>query len=161
SGGIDSSSIVAVMSRIDPRRHRTFSIGYESPENELEYARTVARHWATDHQEICLTASAFRDALPDVVWHMDEPVADAPSIPLYYLSKFARGTVTVVLSGEGADEVFGGYPTYNRMLIFDHINQAPFARQFGQAFERWAPPGKIRKYGSMLGRPLESRYRSA
>jgi asparagine synthase (glutamine-hydrolysing) len=92
---------------------------------------------------------------------MDEPVADAPSIPFYFLSEFASKKVTVALSGEGADEIFGGYPTYKRMLLFDRLNRLPLAGHVGRAFDRWAPAGKLRKNAAMLGQSLESRYRSA
>jgi asparagine synthase (glutamine-hydrolysing) len=161
SGGIDSSSIVAMASRANGRPLKTFSIGYDSGESELNYARVVAEHCRTEHREIRLTASHFRDLLPNIVWHMDEPIADAPSVALFCLSQLARGEVTVALSGEGSDEILGGYPTYNRMLAFDQINRLPFMRLAGRAFERWAPAGKLRKNGSMLGLPLQSRYRTA
>jgi len=92
---------------------------------------------------------------------MDEPVADPPAIPLYCLSELASQKVTVALSGEGADEIFGGYPTYSRMLLFDHLNRLPLTGAAGRAFARWAPAGKLRKNGAMLGQPLESRYRTA
>jgi asparagine synthase (glutamine-hydrolysing) len=149
------------VSRLGRRNVQTFSVGYDSPESELDYARTVAAHCKTEHHEVLLTASDFRDRLPNVVWHMDEPLADAPSIPLLSLSEFARTKVTVALSGEGADEVFGGYPTYNRMLAIDTVNHLPGMRILGHAFRKLAPPGKLRKNGSMLGRPLKSRYRTA
>ena len=161
SGGIDSSSVVAMAAKITGQRLTTFSIGYDSSESELKYARVVAKHCATEHHEVLLTPSDFRDVLPQIVWHMDEPVADAPSIALFYLAKLAREKVKVVLSGEGSDEILGGYPTYNRMLALDRINRLPLMRLAGQAFKRWAPPGKLRKNGSMLGLPLESRYRTA
>src|SRR5262249_15568688 len=87
SGGLDSSSIVALMSRLNSGVHKAFSIGYDSRESELNYAQMVAQHCGADYHETRLTAAAFRDGLSDVVWHMDEPVADAPSVALYYLSK--------------------------------------------------------------------------
>src|SRR5215475_2869473 len=161
SGGLDSSSIVALMSRLHLGGRKAFSIGYDSRESELDYARVAAQHCGAEYHEIRLAPSQFRDALSDVAWHMDEPVADAPSVALYHLSKYARREVKVALGGDGADEVFGGYPAYNRMLMVDRLNRAPFARLAGRVFENFAPPGKIRKNGEMLGRPLESRYRTA
>jgi asparagine synthase (glutamine-hydrolysing) len=153
SGGIDSSSVVALMRRVGVQDIETFSIGYDSTESELGYAKLVADRYHTDHYELRLTPSGFRDILPKIVWHMDEPVADAPSIPLYYLSQFARQRVTVALSGEGSDEIFSGYNIYNIMLAFEKANRIPFARAAGALAER-----RARKYGSMLGQPLESRY---
>jgi asparagine synthase (glutamine-hydrolysing) len=161
SGGLDSSSIVALMSQLNLNGYKAFSIGYDSRESELEYARVVAEHCGAEYHEIRLTPLEFRDNLTNVAWHMDEPVADAPAVALYCLSKYARREVTVALAGDGADEVFGGYPAYNRMLMLDHINQVPFARLAGRVFETFAPAGKIRKNGAMLGQPLESRYRAA
>jgi len=147
------------MSRVGTEDINTFSVGYDSAESELEYARIVAKHCRTVHHEIELTASAFADGFPSIVWHLDEPLADESAIPLYYLSRFAREKVTVVLSGEGADEIFGGYPMYSRMLTIDRVNQLPMMRFAGRAFERWTPSVKLRKNAAMLGRPLESRYR--
>jgi asparagine synthase (glutamine-hydrolysing) len=161
SGGIDSSAVVAVMRRIGVRDIKTFSVGYDSRESELDYARMVAQHCGTEHHEVRVTPARFSEIFPRMTWHMDEPVADPASIPLFSLSEFARQNVTVALSGEGADEIFGGYPIYWRMLAVERINRVPFSRFVGRAFERWAPPGKLRKNGAMLGRPLESRYRSA
>jgi asparagine synthase (glutamine-hydrolysing) len=160
SGGVDSSSVVATMSRLGVRKLRTFSIGYESPESELQFARIVATRYATEHKEVHLTPSAFVECLPEIAWHMDEPIADAPAIPLFCLSRVASEEVSVALSGEGADEIFGGYPAYRRNLWFDRVNRLPFSRVAGQVFERFAPDGKLRKNGSMLGRPLEKRYRT-
>jgi asparagine synthase (glutamine-hydrolysing) len=80
SGGLDSSSLVSVMSRLGIQDLQTFSVGYDAPESELEYARLVASHCGTNHHEFVLTPSRFRDLLSKIVWHMDEPVADAPSI---------------------------------------------------------------------------------
>ncbi len=161
SGGLDSSAIVAIMSQLGVANIQTFSIGYNSAESELDYAQIVARHFKTEHHELRLSPSTFRDRIPNVVRSMDEPVADAPSIPLYCLSEFAKTKVTVALSGEGSDEILGGYPTYNRMLNFDRINRLPLAGLAGRLLERILPAGKVRKNIGMLGRPLESRYRSA
>src|SRR5262249_36122302 len=136
------------------------SIGYDAPESELTYARMAAEQFKTEHYEMRLTHTAFRDSLPNVVWHMDEPVADAPSVPFYFVSKFARSECTVALCGEGADEILAGYPMYNRMLLIDRLNRLPGSHLVGRCLERWAPDGKFKKHGAMLGRPLESRYRA-
>ena len=158
SGGLDSSCVVGLMARIGVREIKTFSIGYDGPESELDYARVVAKHFHTDHHELHLTPEAFRDILPRIVWYMDEPVGDTASIPLYYLAQFARRKVTVALSGEGSDEIFAGYPIYNRMLGFEAVNRIPLAGLGGWALGRMAGDNKVRKYAEMLGRPLESRY---
>jgi len=158
SGGIDSSVVVGMMARLGVSDIKTFSVGYDSPESELAYARTVADHFHTDHHELHLTPVAFRDVLPKIAWHMDEPVGDTASIPLYYLAQFARQKVTVALSGEGSDEIFGGYPIYRRMLGFETANRVPLARVAGKMLGGLSGDTKVKKYADMLGRPLEWRY---
>jgi len=157
SGGLDSSCVVALMSQLGAIS-KTFSIGYNSAESELTYARIVADHFQTEHHELFLDSRTFRDFLPAIVWHMDEPVGDPASIPLYFLSQFARKSVTVVLSGEGSDEIFAGYPIYGRMLDFENYNRMPFVRRLSQVASRRLPDNKFKKYVDMLGQPLERRY---
>jgi asparagine synthase (glutamine-hydrolysing) len=89
---------------------------------------------------------------------MDEPVGDTASIPLFYLAQFARRSVTVALSGEGSDELFGGYPIYPRMQALSRFNRIPGVGLFGSALAAVAGDTKVRKYADMLGRPLEWRY---
>lgn len=158
SGGLDSSCVVGLMAKLGVRDIKTFSIGYDSPVSELDYARIVADHFHTDHHELRLSAVEFSATLPKIVWYMDEPVGDPASIPLYYLAQFARKKVTVALSGEGSDEIFAGYPIYNRMLQFESFNRVPLAGFWGRILSRAAGDTKIRKYAEMLGRPLEWRY---
>jgi len=158
SGGVDSSCVVGLMAKLGVQDIKTFSIGYDSPESELDYARIVADHFHTDHHELRLSPVDFSGTLPKIVWYMDEPVGDPASIPLYYLSQFARQRVTVALSGEGSDEIFAGYPIYNRMLAFESANRIPLANLGGRILGRLAGDSKIRKYAEMLGKPLEWRY---
>jgi asparagine synthase (glutamine-hydrolysing) len=158
SGGLDSSCVVGLMSRLGVSDIKTFSIGYDSPESELGYARIVADHFHTEHHELRLSPIAFRDVLPKIVRFMDEPVGDTASIPLYYLAQFARQKVTVALSGEGSDEIFAGYPIYHRMLGFETANRVPMIGAAGRVLSRVSGDTKIRKYAEMLGKPLEWRY---
>jgi len=108
SGGLDSSAIVAAMKTVK-EDIKTFSVGFDLPGyNEFEYSDMVAAKFSTDHKKLTLDFSSF-DALPSVAWHFDEPVADPAAVPLYHLSRMAKKSVTVLLSGEGSDELFGGY----------------------------------------------------
>jgi len=158
SGGLDSSALVATMAQFGTPDIKTFSIGYDTPDSELDYARVVARCFHTDHHELRLTAAAFRDSLPTMIWHMDEPLGDEASIPLYHLAAFARRKVAVVLSGEGSDELFGGYPMYRTMLAYELVNRLPLASPVGGLLARISCEGKLRKYASMIGQPIEMRY---
>jgi asparagine synthase (glutamine-hydrolysing) len=112
SGGIDSSTVVAMMAREMGRPVKTFSIGFtESSFDELDYARVTARHFNTDHYEFVVTPDVC-NIVEEIVWHHDEPFADVSSIPTYIVSKMAREHVTVALSGDGGDELFAGYERY-------------------------------------------------
>jgi asparagine synthase (glutamine-hydrolysing) len=112
SGGIDSSSVVATMARLSSSRVKTFSIGFTEPEfNELEYARCVARRYDTEHYELILEPDVL-GIIEDLPWFLDEPFGDSSAIPTYMVSKLASETVKVVLSGDGGDELFGGYDRY-------------------------------------------------
>ena len=116
SGGVDSSAVVAFMAMNSNRPVKTYSIGFDSDTggsyyNELPYARRVAELFKTDHHEIVVKPDVS-GLLPELLWHMDEPIADAAFITTYLVSKFAREDVTVILSGVGGDELFGGYRRY-------------------------------------------------
>src|SRR5213594_3300711 len=112
SGGIDSSSVVATMARIGSGRVKTFSLGFAEQEyNELEYARQVARKFDTDHHELIVEPNVL-DIIDDLAWYLDEPFGDSSAIPTYMVSKLASEHVTVVLSGDGGDELFAGYDKY-------------------------------------------------
>ncbi len=157
SGGLDSSAVVAWMAKLGVADIKTFSIGYDSPESELPYARLVSRRFGTDHHELVLSPEEFAGELPHIVSMMDEPVADEAALPLFHVARLARRTVTVALSGEGSDEIFGGYPIYRTMTTIEALNRVPLAGAAGRLFDRFAG-GKLRKYGRMLGRPIEQRY---
>jgi len=114
SGGLDSSAVVAMMSRHVPAGDiHSFSIGFrETSFDESEHARSVARHFGTRHHEEILDARGLMAILPEVIAGLDEPFADPSIVPTFLLSRFTRGHVKVALGGDGADELFGGYPTF-------------------------------------------------
>lgn len=118
SGGVDSSAIAALMKRMRTEPVKTFSVGYrEAAYSELSYAREVSAAIGTDHHEIFVGMEDFFNALPDLVWHEDEPIAWPSSISLYFVSRLASEHVKVVLTGEGSDELFAGYHRYQHYLF--------------------------------------------
>jgi asparagine synthase (glutamine-hydrolysing) len=145
SGGIDSSCVVAFMARHSSRPVKTYSIGFEggaaeSFYNELPFARQIADRFGTDHHEILVRPDVV-GLLPQLLWHMDEPVADSAFVTTYLVSEFARREVTVILSGVGGDELFGGYRRY----LGDH---------YLGYFERL--PGWLRRAAASVGERLPS-----
>ena len=121
SGGVDSSVVVGLMSQLMSQPVKTFSIGFEEDDySELPYARQVAKHFGTEHHEFFVRPELI-SVLPQLVWAYDEPFADSSMLPTYYVSKLAREHVTVVLSGDGGDEIFGGYMSYQRELAIHRI----------------------------------------
>jgi asparagine synthase (glutamine-hydrolysing) len=113
SGGLDSSALAVLMAPLVKERIRSFSVGFaEAEANELNYARLVANAVHAEHREIVVSPQQFFGALPNLIWHEDEPIAFTSSIPLNFVSQLARDHVKVVLTGEGSDELFLGYPWY-------------------------------------------------
>ena len=151
SGGIDSSAVVAFMARETDLPIKTYSIGFEggsaeSLYNELPYARRVAELFGTEHHEIVVRPDVI-GLLPRLLWHMDEPIADSAFLTTYLVSEFARRDVTVILSGVGGDELFGGYRRY-------------MGNHYVERFDRL--PGLVKSGARAVGRMLPSdRHSSA
>jgi asparagine synthase (glutamine-hydrolysing) len=135
SGGVDSSANVALMAEQMDRPVQTFTVGFRDQEylNELDAARRIARDFGTDHHEVMIDEQSMRDFLPDLIFHQDEPIADPVCVPLYYVSKLARDSGTIVVQvGEGSDEIFSGYDNYVRHLhiyerFWRHAERVPHA----------------------------------
>jgi asparagine synthase (glutamine-hydrolysing) len=131
SGGVDSSAVVATLSRQSSTPVKTFSIGFDDPEaNELGYARAVAERYGTDHHEAVLSPDVS-DVLPGLVRHMGEPFADSSLLPMWLVSKMAREHVTVVLSGDGGDELFAGYSWAHMNLRVNQYRKLPSLLRHG------------------------------
>jgi len=147
SGGIDSSVVVGLMSRMMSQPVDTFSVGFEEEEhNELPYARRIAQHFGTNHHEI-LVNDCSPDLLQKLVWHMDEPVADPAAVPTLLVSELARQYVTVVLTGEGGDELFAGYDYYRVNRWAGRYNLLP------EKLNRKVLPALARGVNAIIGRP--------
>jgi asparagine synthase (glutamine-hydrolysing) len=149
SGGIDSSALAALATRATGAPVQTFAVGFaEAEANELPYARMVANHIGAEHREVTVTPDTFLDALPHAVWHEDEPMAFTSSVPLFALARLARQHVKVVLTGEGADELFLGYNRYRVTRWNSRLGQPYWAAVPGRARRA------IRKAVSTLPAPL-------
>jgi len=140
SGGVDSSIIVALMQSQSSQRVKTFTIGFDEVGfDESRHARSVADHLATDHHEMRVTSKMAQDVIPLLPWMYDEPFADSSQIPTYLLCKAVRQNVTVALSGDGGDELFGGYNRYFwGPRVWNRLSWLPFPvrRLLGHAIER-------------------------
>ena len=126
SGGMDSSTMVALMQQHTTGPIHTYSVGFEdSSFNELPYARIVAQQFQTAHREVLLTPDLVRNLLPEYLSYIDEPYADGSAIPTYYVCQLAKGEVVVLLSGEGGDEAFAGYETYAAYRASEWFRRVP------------------------------------
>jgi asparagine synthase (glutamine-hydrolysing) len=118
SGGLDSSAVAALATKIRGDQIKTFAVGYgEEAFSELSYAREVAQHIKSDHHEVRLSRGEFFESLPQLIWHEDEPIVWPSSVSLYFVARLARQHVTVVLTGEGSDETLAGYTRYAWTLL--------------------------------------------
>ncbi len=144
SGGLDSSGLAALMAPMTAEPIRTFSVGFaDADANELGYARLMARTVGAVHHDVTVSPAEFFDALGQLVWHEDEPIAFTSSVPLYFVSRLAREHVKVVLTGEGADELFLGYNRY-RVTAWN--------ARLGRVYERLLPPALRASVRSWVGR---------
>jgi asparagine synthase (glutamine-hydrolysing) len=149
SGGVDSTLVAVAAARASSRRLQTFTVGYDiGSVDETERARVVARRLGSEHHEVTLTQSDVAERVPELLSRLDQPLADRATVPLHALSEFARPRVTVALGGEGADELFGGYPRYRWLEQARRVEAAlpaGAARPFAAALRRtagWRPAAR-------------------
>lgn len=163
SGGIDSSAIVACVHRLRRDPINTFSVGYKDAADlsELSYADLVAKKFGTRHHELILSPESFFDGIDSYLDHMEEPVVEAAGIALMALSKMAKEHATVLLCGEGADELFAGYPIYPRTMTMERLRRlSSFLPVRALSCLSFLISEKAMKYFDWLALPLESRYQS-
>lgn len=157
SGGIDSSAIAAMMAEMVDQPIKTFSVGFAEREaNEFEFARIVSKAFKTDHHEFTITPDQFFAELPNLVWHEDEPLGFEASIPLYFVSKLAEQHVKVVLTGEGSDEILGGYGRYGKTLAL--LNYGEKYETFTPRFLREAVRSGVETLPNSLNRKLKRTF---
>ncbi|MGH7409968.1 MAG: asparagine synthase (glutamine-hydrolyzing) [Candidatus Methylomirabilis sp.] len=167
SGGIDSGTIVALMTELSASPVKTFSIGFEEKEyDELPYARLVAKRYGTDHHEFVVRPQAT-EVLPKLVWHYNEPFADSSAIPTYYLAQLTRQHVTVALNGDAGDENFAGYDRYRANVLAARYERIPrLLRRSMEALVRAIPApersksllSRGKRFFEALAEPRERRY---
>ncbi len=162
SGGVDSTLVAHAAAAASTRRLQTFTVGYDvGAVDETERAREVARRLGSEHHEVTLTEQDVAVRVPELLSRLDQPLADRATVPLHALSQFARPRVTVALGGEGADEVFGGYPRYRRIEQARRVHAAlphPVSRTLAGALGlggRW--PAGVRASSRLAPTPVLER----
>jgi len=167
SGGLDSTAMLSLAAGKTDQPISSYTIGFSEPgiEDERPYARLAASRYGVKHYEMTITSKDFVDFLPQYVWHMEEAVCEPPAVALYYISKLAKEHVKVLISGEGGDEAFAGYPNYRNLLWLERLKSAAgplkgvFSGMLG-ALNSVAHSKKIAKYMPLLDIPLSSYYYS-
>jgi len=160
SGGVDSSAVVYMMSRLGIKDIKTFSVLWDFGDDfdESVYARSVSKQFKTQHNEFTMQPKDFEAFLPEYIYCMDEPVTEAAAISLYYIARETKKQATVVLSGEGADEVFGGYTIYKYMAFLQKYRMLPAGLRnvlspiIGSMGPKW------KKWVDIASRPLHESY---
>jgi asparagine synthase (glutamine-hydrolysing) len=164
SGGVDSTIVVGLMSRLLEEPVKTFSIGFEGDAayDETPFARAAARRFGTDHTEFRVAPGSF-DLVDTLIWHHDGPFGDSSAVPTYVVSKLTREKVTVVLTGDGGDELFAGYMRFYAALMSERIPRLVGAAA-GAVLSAMPAPGsdrhwlaRAKRFAGPLGRPLEER----
>jgi asparagine synthase (glutamine-hydrolysing) len=168
SGGLDSSTILALASQVKPDRMQTFSLGFtrnNQPHQsfwELDAARQLAKHFGTEHHELEVTPGEIPGALAKMIWQLEEPLGDPTMIPLHFISRKASGRVKVILSGEGADELFAGYEVYLepwQRAVWERLS-GPFRQRLSSSLaDNWPTGWPGKNFFLRAALPVEAWYR--
>jgi asparagine synthase (glutamine-hydrolysing) len=167
SGGVDSSGMLSLAQGKTDQAMSSYTVGFSERgiTDERPYARMAAQAFGSQHHEMTISSKDFASFLPQYVWHMEEPICEPPAVALYYVSKFARQFVTVLISGEGGDEAFAGYSNYRNFLWFERLKKilGPLKGGFSSALSALsaqAHSGRIAKYAMLAKTPFDSFYYS-
>jgi asparagine synthase (glutamine-hydrolysing) len=167
SGGVDSTAMLSLAARKTDRPISSYTVGFADSyvTDERPYARLAAKKYGSEHHEISISSKEFLDFLPRYVWHMEEPVCEPPAVALYYVSRLARQFVKVLISGEGGDEAFAGYPNYRAISLIESIKQGSGALSGTLSgtlsfLNRILPWERASKYLPLMDVPFESYYYS-
>jgi asparagine synthase (glutamine-hydrolysing) len=167
SGGVDSTAMLGMAVGKTDHRLSSFTLGFSEPglADERPYARLAAKTYDSDHHEMTITAQEFADFVPKFAWYMEEPVCEPQAIALYYVTRLAKNYVKVLISGEGGDEAFAGYPIYRNVVWMERLKRAlgPFSGVLSSimsiANKRLRSP-RISKYAPLFGMPFPSYFYS-
>jgi len=167
SGGVDSTAMLGFAVGKTEHKLSSYTIGFSDPNttDERPYARLAAGLYGSEHHEMTISARDFADFLPQYIRHMEEPVCEPPAVALYYVSRLAKEFVKVLISGEGGDEAFAGYPNYRSMLWMERLKG--LSKPMNDALSAFAGllarvPGahRVAKYAPLLNTPFDSYYYS-
>ena len=165
SGGVDSSGMLSLAQGKTDQAMSSYTVGFSEKgiTDERPYARMAAHAFGSQHHEMTINSKDFANFLPQYVWHMEEPVCEPPAVALYYVSKFARQFVTVLISGEGGDEAFAGYSTYRNFLWFDRLKTilGPLKGGFSAllfALGNLSHSARVSKYANFAKTPFNAFY---
>ena len=165
SGGVDSTAMMGLAVGKTDYKLSSFTIGFSAPgiADERPFARLAAKRYGADQHEMTITAKDFADFLPQCVWHMEEPVCEPQAVALYYVSKLARDFVKVLISGEGGDEAFAGYPNYRNLLWLERFKSAlgPLKRAASwstRLANRGFQSARVGRYAELMNTKFEDYY---
>ena len=165
SGGVDSTAMLGFATGKTDHQLRSFTLGFSEPGiiDERPYAQLAAKTYGAEHHEMTISAKDFADFLPKFAWHMEEPVCEPQAVALYYVSRLAKDYVKVLISGEGGDEAFAGYPNYRNLLWLEHAKRAlgPLNEVASLALaglNSIVRSDRIAKYQQLLVIPFEDYY---